>query len=94
MLLGGCTTLSGPQLFWIDHLSALAQVPFAAHGYAGHFVLSLLDRHYRPGMELAEAIELFRMCLVELKTRFIVNLPEFALRIVKAGSIEQMIIRV
>ena len=89
----GGTGAEGPQLFWIDHLSALAKVPFAAHGYAGHFVLSLLDRHYRPDLELAEAVELFRMCLTELKTRFIVNLPEFSVKIVKAGSIEQMIIR-
>ncbi len=73
-------------------MSALAKVPFAAHGYAAHFVLSLLDRHYRPGLNQDEAIELFRQCLAELKQRFIVNLPEFAVRIIRADLIDDLVI--
>ena len=92
VLVGGATASDGPELYWIDHLSALAKVPFAAHGYAGHFVLSLLDRHYRPGMGVEEAIELFQLCMAELKTRFIVNLPEFSVRIIRSDGIENRIV--
>lgn len=73
-------------------MSALTKVPFAAHGYAGHFVLSLLDRHYRPDLSVEETIELFKLCLAELKQRFIVNLPDFAVRIVRADRTDEMII--
>jgi 20S proteasome subunit beta 4 len=90
VLLGGCT--DGPQLFWIDHLATLTELPFAAHGYAAYFVLSLMDRHYRKGMNVEEGIALLKMCLQELKTRFIVNLPEFSVRIVKATGIEKLVI--
>ncbi len=92
MLIGGTTTESGPELYWIDHLSALTKTPFAAHGYAAHFVLSLLDRHYSPDLDVEQAIELFKLCLAELKQRFIVNLPDFAVRIVKADGIEERVV--
>lgn len=94
MLLAGCTAAEGPELFWIDHLSALTKAPFAAHGYAAHFVLSLLDRHHRPEMNQEEVLEVFKMCLAELKQRFIVNLPEFAVRIIRADGIQDLVVSV
>jgi len=33
-----------PKLYWIDYLGTMATVPFAAHGYASYFALSLLDK--------------------------------------------------
>ncbi|QRW13100.1 amino-terminal nucleophile aminohydrolase [Ceratobasidium sp. AG-Ba] len=33
-----------PSLYWVDYLGTLGEVPFAAHGYASYFVLSLFDR--------------------------------------------------
>lgn len=94
MLIGGASKQEGPQLYWIDYLSALTKVPFAAHGYSAHFLLSLMDRHYRPGMDQVEVLELLKMCLRELKTRFIVNLPDFSVRIVRAEGTEEMIVSV
>lgn len=94
LLIGGCTQQDGPQLFWIDYLSALTKAPFAAHGYSAHFLLSLLDRHYRPGMDQVEVLALLKMCLRELKTRFIVNLPDFSVRIIRAGGVEEMVVSV
>lgn len=35
LLLGGVDSRTGkPSLFWLDYLAALAEVPYAAHGYA------------------------------------------------------------
>ena len=33
-----------PKLYWMDYLGTRADVPFAAHGYAMYFLLSLMDR--------------------------------------------------
>lgn len=46
LLLGGYdTSLHTPNLYWIDYLGTVVEVPFAAHGYGGYFALSLLDRY-------------------------------------------------
>lgn len=35
LLLGGYDSIANrPHLYWIDYLAALADVPYAAHGYA------------------------------------------------------------
>jgi len=81
-----------PKLYTIDHLATLSELPFAAHGYAAYFVLSLMDRHYRPGMTLDEGLILLRMCFAELKTRFIVGLPEFTVQIIKTSGIEETVL--
>ena len=33
-----------PNLYWVDYLGTVVEVPFAAHGYGSYFALSLLDR--------------------------------------------------
>ena len=45
LLLGGYDTSAyQPNLYWMDYLGTLVEVPFAAHGYGSYFALSLLDR--------------------------------------------------
>lgn len=35
LLLGGVDAITNtPSLYWVDYLASLAQVPYAAHGYA------------------------------------------------------------
>lgn len=80
------------RLFWIDHLGTLTETPFAAHGYAAYFVLALLDRHYRGGLSVEEGMGLLKMCLEELKTRFIVNLPQFTVRVIRSTGIEESVL--
>ena len=69
----------------------MIEVPFAAHGYGSYFCLSIMDRYYKPGMSEEEALELLRHCLRELRTRFIVNLPVFGVRIVRASGTEEIL---
>ncbi len=80
------------RLFWIDHLGTMAEMHYAAHGYSAFFVLSLLDRFHRPDMPLSEGLDLLRQCIAELKTRFLVALPQFAVKIVRLDGTEDMII--
>ena len=35
------------KLYWMDYLGTLQQVTKGAHGYAGYFVNSVLDQHYK-----------------------------------------------
>jgi 20S proteasome subunit beta 4 len=65
------------ELYWIDYLGAMASLPFCAQGYGAYFCTSLMDRHYKEDMSVDEAKTLMKMCIQELKTRFIVNLPNF-----------------
>lgn len=88
LLLGGFDVPSShPSLYWIDYLGTQAEVPFAAHGYGAYFALSTMDRYHRPDMNLDEGLELLRRCVNELKTRFIVDLGTFTVRVVDKDGV-------
>jgi 20S proteasome subunit beta 4 len=75
------------QLFWIDYLGSMVPLPFACQGYGSYFCYGLLDKLYKPTLSKEDAVALLKTCLQELKTRFVVNLPSFIVRIytVNAG---------
>lgn len=77
-----------PKLYWIDHLAAMVELPFAVHGYASYFCTSLLDRYWREGMSQEEVLSLLKICLAELKVRFIVNFPKLTIRIIRSDGIQ------
>ena len=85
MLIAGCT--NGPELYWLDMYASVNKIPFAAHGYAAFFCMSLMDRHYRADMSLEDAKELMLMCFRELKMRFIVNFPSYIVKVVDKSGI-------
>lgn len=44
LLMGGVDPITGkPSLYWLDYLAALAEVPYAAHGYAQYVNLGSLN---------------------------------------------------
>ncbi|KAH8553496.1 nucleophile aminohydrolase [Umbelopsis sp. PMI_123] len=88
MLIGGYDTKTGkPELFWLDYLGAMTSLPYGAQGYGAYFCTSLMDRYHYPDMDVEEAKDLLRKCLEELKTRFIVNLPKFTVKLVNKDGI-------
>lgn len=66
-------TTGEAKLYWMDYFGALQQVNKGAHGYAGYFVNSVLDNHFKANMTLEEGMAAMKACTVELKTRFIMN---------------------
>ncbi|KAI8868900.1 N-terminal nucleophile aminohydrolase [Ramicandelaber brevisporus] len=76
-----------PQLYWLDYLAAMNEVEYGGHGYAAFLCVSILDRFHRPGMTVAEVEELLRLCVKELEHRFVINLPEWKIKIVDANGI-------
>lgn len=86
-LLSGCDERDGPVLYHLDYLGAMARAPFASHGYGSFFSLGVLDRHWKPGMNREEVMELMKKCFAQVKKRFIINLPNFQLQIVDKDGI-------
>jgi 20S proteasome subunit beta 4 len=71
-------------------LGSSAQIPFAVHGYGAYYCLSLMDRGHYPDITLEEAKGLMKKCIQELQKRFIVNLPEFKIKVVDADGIRDV----
>ncbi|XP_055750613.1 proteasome subunit beta type-2-like isoform X2 [Salvelinus fontinalis] len=90
LLLAGFDETDGPGLYYMDHLSALAKAPFAAHGYGAYLTLSILDRYYRPDLTRDEAVDLLKKCVEELNKRFILNLPSFSVRLIDTEGIHDL----
>lgn len=56
-------------------------MPFAAHGYASNFVLSLFDRYYKPNLNLEDGLRLADLCIAEIHTRFLIAQPNFVIKV-------------
>lgn len=65
----GTVAQGGASLYWLDYLAAKAKVPYAAHGYAQYYCLSILDKHHHPDIGLDEGLRILRLCTDELKRR-------------------------
>uniref|UniRef100_A0A8C5AD31 Proteasome subunit beta n=1 Tax=Gadus morhua TaxID=8049 RepID=A0A8C5AD31_GADMO len=87
LLLAGYDQADGPALFYMDHLSALAKAPFAAHGYGAFLTLSILDRYYKPGGWTGEQDA---SLLSILNKRFILNLPSFNVRAIDKEGVHDL----
>jgi len=81
-LLAGWDEDAGPSLYFMDYLASMQKIEKGSHGYAGMFVNSLLDTHWKPDMNEEEALALLEMCFTEIQKRFMVHMPEFKIKIV------------
>ncbi|BAM79795.1 20S core proteasome subunit beta 4 [Cyanidioschyzon merolae strain 10D] len=81
LILGGYDQGEGTSLYYIDYLGSLHMMKYTAQGYAAYFVLSTLDRLYRPNMNLEEALEVLRACLDEMGRRFLLKQRHFMVKI-------------
>jgi len=75
------------DLFFMDYLASMIELPYCAHGYGGYFTLSTMDAYYKPELTLPEGMELLKKCVAELSKRFVVNLPTFKVKIIDANGI-------
>ncbi|KAF9579375.1 Proteasome subunit beta type-4 [Lunasporangiospora selenospora] len=76
-----------PELYWMDHLASSAEIPFGVHGYGAYYCLSLLDRYHREDITEEEGIKLLQKCITELRSRLILNMPDFVVKIVNKDGI-------
>lgn len=74
LLAGYDTARNTSHLYWMDYLGTKVEVPYACHGYASYFCLSLLDKYHDPEAGWEEAMEILKRCIDELQKRMIVDL--------------------
>lgn len=77
-----------PSLWFIDYLASAKQLDYAVHGHAQYFLSSVLDRHYRKGLSVAEGFELVRLCIKEIGDRYLIKHRSFLVRWVDASGNE------
>ncbi|KAI2787441.1 putative proteasome subunit beta type-4 [Penicillium oxalicum] len=91
LLLGGMDPLTQqPHLYWIDYLASLAPVPYAAHGYAQYYCLSLLDKHHNPNINLDQGLKLLEMCTDELKRRLPIDYKGVLVKIITKDGVKEV----
>lgn len=79
-----------PTLNLIDYLASNVELPYAAHGYAAYYTMSLLDRHWKQDMTQEEGVELMRMCIKELQTRLPVDFKGVYVKVVDKDGIRDV----
>ncbi|KAF4594979.1 proteasome subunit beta type-2 [Ophiocordyceps camponoti-floridani] len=88
LLIGGVDPISGkPSLYWLDYLASLAELPYAAHGYAQYYCLSILDKHHHPDITLPQGLKILNMCVDELKRRMPVDFKGMVVKAIKVDGI-------
>lgn len=91
LLLGGWDKIhKKPHLYWVDYLAACAPVPYAAHGYAQYYCLSILDKHHHPDCSFERGIELMSMCSDEMKRRLPIDFKGLTVKVVDKDGIRDL----
>ncbi|KAJ6259903.1 Proteasome subunit beta type-4 [Drechslerella dactyloides] len=91
MLIGGYEPKTEtPMLYWLDYLASAAEIPYAAHGYAQYYCLSILDAHYKKGMSVEEVTGLMRDCHEELRRRMPIDFKGLRVKIVDKDGVREV----
>lgn len=91
LLLGGVDPITDkPSLYWLDYLASLAPLPYAAHGYAQYYCLSILDKHHHPDIDLDQGLKLLRLCTDELKRRLPVDFKGMLVNVITKDGIREV----
>ncbi|KAK5101511.1 Proteasome subunit beta type-4 [Exophiala xenobiotica] len=91
LLLGGVDPITRePSLYWLDYLASSARLPYAAHGYAQYYCLSILDKHHHPDINFEEGMKILRMCTDELQRRLPIDFKGMTVKVVKKDGIHDI----
>jgi len=78
------------DLFYMDYLACMLEVPYCAHGYGSYFTLSTMDGYYKPEMTVEDGYKLLEKCIAEIGKRLVINLPSFGVRMVNKDGIHTL----
>ncbi|VEU23063.1 DEKNAAC104090 [Brettanomyces naardenensis] len=87
VMLAGLDKREEPFLSLIDYLGTRVDLPYAAHGYAAFYTMSLLDRHYTPDISVEDGLKLLDMCEKELVKRFPMEFKGLLVKVVDKKGI-------
>lgn len=80
----------GSHLYYMDYLGSLHPVNIGAQGYASNFTYSILDRYWHEDITMDDGKEILRKCINELHQRFLINLPEFLVKVITKDGIKEV----
>ncbi|CAG8558387.1 3449_t:CDS:2 [Paraglomus occultum] len=92
ILAGYDLTTESSHLYQLDYLGSSIAAPYGAHGYAAHFLFSIFDRYHRPDLSFEEGKALMKRCINELQKRFLINLPNFTVKVVDKDGIREIVV--
>ncbi len=78
------------KLYWIDYLGSIQELPYAAQGYSQYFCMSTMDKYYKKNMSEEECIDVIKKCILELKTRFTINLKNWQCKVITKDGIKSV----
>ncbi|RQM05477.1 hypothetical protein DH86_00002010 [Scytalidium sp. 3C] len=91
LLLGGVDPITQkPSLYWLDYLASLAPVPYAAHGYAQYYCLSILDKHHHPDVDFEGGVKILKLCTDELKRRLPIDFKGMTVKVITKDGIREL----
>ncbi|KAG6333586.1 hypothetical protein ID866_5502 [Astraeus odoratus] len=91
LLLGGYDKAEDkPNLYWIDYLGSVVEVPFAVHGHGKHFALSLLDRYHDPDASLEEGLATLKRCIDEVAKRLVINPGKYKVKVADKDGVREV----
>jgi len=79
-----------PNLFLIDQLGSMEKVTKGVLGYASHFLYGLMDDCYKKDFNLSDGKSCIKKCILELKTRFLLNIVNFDVFLVNKEGVEDI----
>lgn len=79
-----------PRLYWLDYLASCAAVPYAAHGYAQYYCLSILDKHHHPDIDFETGMKLLKMCSDELKRRLPIDFKGLIVKVCDEKGVREV----
>lgn len=87
-LVAGVQSSGEGFLSMIDYLGTRCDLPYAAHGYAAFYTMSLLDRHYRDDISYEEGLKLVKLCEEELARRMPMDFKGLNVKVVTKDGIK------
>jgi len=91
ILMAGFDTKSDQgSLYYLDYLGSMAEAPFAVHGHAAYFCLSIFDKFYKKGMSFEEGVQLMKRCVDEMRVRYTINSTTFSLRAIDKDGVREV----
>ena len=87
VLIGGVSGKGDGFLSMIDYIGTRVDLPYAAHGYAAFYTMSLLDHHYKDDITLDDGLRLLKLCEAELNKRMPMDFKGLNVKIVDKDGV-------
>lgn len=90
LLVAGFDEGVGPSLYWCDYLATMHKMNVCGTGYGSYFTLSMLDRLWRPDLSEADAFELMKKAVEEVRKRLVVAPPTYLVKVIDKDGIRKL----